>query len=206
MTKKSPRLEMLLKLGPLIGGVIVNRPSKSIKSPYVADVVLNNDASKKTFLAHCPSLSLAGLVSAGEPVMLEKTEGQGKCQYRVVIALEDKGGHRVKILNSPNTVERLVGTVLKENMIASLTSSSPVNDIERQVTLGQSRIDYRLRHQDGSVTYLEVKSVPLCDLDPDHVPQARRQRTASKSGGEPLFLGTGDTALFPFGKVRLFSP
>jgi hypothetical protein len=39
--------------------VIINRPSKNIKSPYLADILINN----KIELAHSPSLGLSGLIT-----------------------------------------------------------------------------------------------------------------------------------------------
>ena len=38
--------------------IIINRPSKTIKSPYLADIQINNTIE----LAHSPSLGLCGLI------------------------------------------------------------------------------------------------------------------------------------------------
>ena len=41
------------------GGVLVKRPSKQVKSPYVADITIEDNEE----LAHCPSLGISGLFS-----------------------------------------------------------------------------------------------------------------------------------------------
>ena len=46
-----------------ISGEVVNRPSKTNKSPYLADVLINN----KIYMAHSPSLGLSGLKMENVP-------------------------------------------------------------------------------------------------------------------------------------------
>ncbi len=55
-------LTPLVSLGPLIRGVLVKRPSASVKTPYVADVRLEPDADEQQdmVLAHAPSMDCAG--------------------------------------------------------------------------------------------------------------------------------------------------
>ena len=40
-------------------GTLVKRPSKSIKSPYIADIIIEDEMN----LAHCPSLGVSGLLN-----------------------------------------------------------------------------------------------------------------------------------------------
>ena len=40
-------------------GNLVKRPSKHIKSPYIADIIIN----KEEELAHCPALGVSGLLN-----------------------------------------------------------------------------------------------------------------------------------------------
>jgi hypothetical protein len=58
---------VVLDLGPLVKGVVVKRPSASIKSGYVADVQLEGGP---LVLAHCPSLDCAGEALGGAVLLL----------------------------------------------------------------------------------------------------------------------------------------
>ena len=41
------------------GAKLIKRPSKSIKSPYIADIFIDNNQ----FLTHCPALGISGLLN-----------------------------------------------------------------------------------------------------------------------------------------------
>ena len=41
------------------GAKLVKRPSKHIKSPYIADIIINENET----LAHCPALGVSGLLN-----------------------------------------------------------------------------------------------------------------------------------------------
>ena len=49
---------MLYQLENLVEATVLKRPSKHIKTPYVADVILNN----KEVLGHSPALGCGGLL------------------------------------------------------------------------------------------------------------------------------------------------
>ena len=61
---------ILFTISQLHKGTIVKRPSAHIKTPYVADVTVDNIE----FLAHTPSLGCCGLADKGAIVLMEKTE------------------------------------------------------------------------------------------------------------------------------------
>jgi hypothetical protein len=52
---------IIFKLENLIKGTILQRPSKNIKSPYDADVLIEENSIKEEVLAHSPSLGCCGL-------------------------------------------------------------------------------------------------------------------------------------------------
>jgi hypothetical protein len=62
---------VLHELPELVAGVIINRPSKNIKSPYVADILLL-DGSYKLVLGHTASLGCCGLAEKGSVVYMTK--------------------------------------------------------------------------------------------------------------------------------------
>ena len=57
---------MIMKIENLVPGTVVKRPSKIIKTPYVADVNINNTE----FLAHTASLGCCGLCDIGASILL----------------------------------------------------------------------------------------------------------------------------------------
>ena len=93
----------LYKLSNLVEAHIINRPSKQIKSPYVADIQLKNNDSKQSLLAHSASLGCCGLADKTATVLVCKKEKKIKgksipknkagleCEYTIYLA---------KILNS----------------------------------------------------------------------------------------------------------
>ena len=81
---------LLLKLDNLIEGTVVKRPSKYIKSPYVADVVVED----QSVLAHTASLGCCGLADVGAsilmaPTVVKKAKNDEKlhCEYRVYLSI-----------------------------------------------------------------------------------------------------------------------
>jgi hypothetical protein len=60
---------LVLKLDNLVEGSIVKRPSKLVKSPYVADVIINDTE----ILAHTAALGCCGLCESGASILLAPT-------------------------------------------------------------------------------------------------------------------------------------
>ncbi len=71
-------MSVQLKQIPLVNGVVVKRPSKNCKSPYVADVII--DGSE--LMCHSPALGCCGLSDTNSCVLLSKIEK--KIQNRFV--------------------------------------------------------------------------------------------------------------------------
>ena len=64
---------------PLVEAKIIKRPSASCKTPYVADVILEEETTSednKTLLAHTPALGCCGLTDKGSMVMMSEKEIQ----------------------------------------------------------------------------------------------------------------------------------
>jgi hypothetical protein len=88
-------MSLLIKLENLIEGSVVKRPSKFIKSPYVADILISDSDSKnleKTILGHTASLGCCGLADAGATVLMspvhqlkkKKEKDDGKLVVNIV--------------------------------------------------------------------------------------------------------------------------
>ena len=181
--RSSRVLAMLYRYStPLVRGKVTARPSKQIKSPYVADCVVDGQGDTSV-LCHCPSLGLGGLISAGESVLLLKSESaKASTAYKVEVALEETCNQNqestapTQVLSNPLLCEKLAEKALELNLLPSFSQHSPVVKIERQVVVGGSRIDFLLKHVDGSRTLIEVKNSPLATLRRNQVPESRRLR------------------------------
>ena len=63
---------MIYQHKELTKGIVVNRPSKINKSPYLVDIKLPHD--NNIYMAHSPALGMSGLIREGVVVYLEKSE------------------------------------------------------------------------------------------------------------------------------------
>jgi hypothetical protein len=70
---------MLMKLDGLIECEVLKRPSKMIKTPYVADIIDKNGCE---ILGHTPSLGCCGLVDVGSKVLVSQNPNK-KASYFV---------------------------------------------------------------------------------------------------------------------------
>lgn len=159
----------LLKLDDVCIGEIIKRPSKHIKSPYVADVLIEG----KEYLAHTPSLGCCGLCESGSKVVLVPTPGN-KCDYRVQLSKSKK----TYIGVNPKLSEQITKSILQENLLTNLD----IDSFESEVRYNKSRFDFAGVCKDESLFILEVKSVPLkCDKHTAFFPDGYR-----KKKGDPI--------------------
>ena len=121
------------------------RPSSTIKSPYVADIFVN-DVQK---LGHCPSLGLGGIIEQGSYMIATPSNEKSKTDY-VIQAVKDKD---ILVGNVPLHANRIVKLLLQNNMLLD-----NVKDIKPEYTCGMSRFDF-LVNTDTEQIYCEVKSV-----------------------------------------------
>jgi hypothetical protein len=87
-------MSFLLKIEHLIEGEVIKRPSKHIKTPYVADISVCN--ASKMILGHTASLGCCGLADVGARVLMapvhsiKKTKHNSdklRCEYRVYLSV-----------------------------------------------------------------------------------------------------------------------
>jgi DNA-binding sugar fermentation-stimulating protein len=152
----------LLQLTGLMEAVIVARPSKQIKSPYVADVCI---VGGETALAHTPALGCCGLSDKSASVLVAKASNKdAKCEYVVYLAIVDN----VVVGIHPKLAETVVENALKQNCLNTLLN---VKSYVRETTVifgnHKSRFDFAGVDADGVAFILEVKSVPLCITNTD---------------------------------------
>jgi sugar fermentation stimulation protein A len=168
----------LLKLNDLIKVKIISRPSKICKTPYVADIELEDGSIVQ---AHCASLGCCGLCEKdcyvyASPMLSNCPQSKSKvCTYKVYLAeiYEEKLIKEEKYINNqiigvdPKLAETLVEKALTNNCFPTLQN---IKKYRREVNLGNSRFDFAGIDDAGKYFILEVKNVPLSDFaDVNHV-------------------------------------
>lgn len=158
-----------------VEGIVLSRPSKVIKSPFVADVLIDG----KSYLAHTPSLGCNGMVEKNKKVLLTRAES-GKCDFTVVAV-------KMSELSNGNTehdevVEHIIGldprkaeTFALDALNNGLIERLDVKEIKGQITLHDCRFDYVGTSKQGQAFVIEVKNVSIADHEvwPQRVLQSK---------------------------------
>ena len=85
-------MQVLIKLDNLIEGQVIKRPSKYIKTPYVADILCNDEE----VLGHTASLGCCGLADVNASVLISlspnsnskpKNKANMKCTHTVYLSV-----------------------------------------------------------------------------------------------------------------------
>jgi DNA-binding sugar fermentation-stimulating protein len=162
---------MLHKLNDLTLVKVLSRPSKVCKTPYVADVQLEDGTIVQ---AHCASLGCCGLCEKdcyvyASPMKSNCVQSKSKvCSYKIYLSsfCEEKVIANQHISNKqligidPKLAETLVENALTQNYLKTLTH---IKTYKREVCLLNSRFDFAGIDENGKYFVLEVKNVPLAD-------------------------------------------
>lgn len=167
---------VLLQIPNLVKGYVAKRPSKHIKSPYVADVVLCDTNTE--IIAHTAALGCCGLADIGAQVMMTLTpesksgKNKQKCSHRIYLSIlndtrSSKNENNVIIGINPKIAETLVENTLTRNMLLNLQN---VKSYRRETTIYvenqiDSRFDFTGIDENGIPFIMEVKNVPLADYE-----------------------------------------
>lgn len=171
---------MIMKIENLVPGTVIKRPSKIIKSPYVADVNIDNTE----FLAHTAALGCCGLCDNGASILLaplnnksqktkksknneNKTEDPIKCVYSAQLSVINEKDTEIIVGIHPKLAEQLVENCLKKNYLSSLQDCKKyrretVVFVENKV---DSRFDFTGIDKNNIPFIMEVKNVPLADYE-----------------------------------------
>ena len=159
---------LLLKLDNLIEGTITKRPSKQIKSPYVADVLLQDGTE---VLAHCASLGCCGLADNTASILIapspKKDDQKLKCSHTLYLSVLKEKDQTNIIGIHPKLAEKLVFSALSNNCLSSLKDIKSVKAETKMFISGlvDSRFDFTGIDSDGVPFIMEVKNVPLADYE-----------------------------------------
>lgn len=164
---------MLYQLDNVISGSVVKRPSKHIKTPYVADVLVEASSISSEVLAHSASLGCCGLANAGASILMtpmpipKSKNTKQKCQYRIYLALYKERGHEMIIGIHPKLAEDLVENALKQNILSLLSNTKSYKRETKVFIEGKvdSRFDFSGVDKNDVPFIMEVKNVPLADYE-----------------------------------------
>jgi DNA-binding sugar fermentation-stimulating protein len=163
----------MLSLHPLIEGKVINRPSKTIKSPYVADIAIVIDGKESNVLAHTASLGCCGLADTGATLLmtpiihLNKSKDKLKCDYRAHLSILHERNTEIIIGIYPKMAEELTEIAIKNNLLKILPA---VKNYKRESTIYvkgkiNSRFDFIGTDCNDIPFIMEVKNVPLADYE-----------------------------------------
>jgi sugar fermentation stimulation protein A len=196
--------------GRLEEGLIKSRPNR-----FIMEVEIDGAVCR----CHCPVTGRIGSIQFEDiPGLLSKGGEGRKTPYTVeAISLDPPGSKKKKWVGiNQGRVNDYVAFFLKENAFDRMFP--PVETLEREVKLGNSRIDFRVNGRD----YLEVKT-PLEDLPCEGHPKYKGRShfpvspdrlikhfadtgSAIKDGSRSLFLLAHMYAAPPFKKTPTADP
>lgn len=179
-------------------GKIINRPSKTIKSPYVADVLLLDDSdsdSDTIVLGHTAALGCCGYVDKEQIVYMIPSKEGSKCQYTILQAIRHDITRNIKtsVGVAPKLAEYITGNALSKNMIDGLD----VESFQREKKLLNSRFDFIGKTKSGTQFILEVKNVPLADFE--NIDSKLRSKIIKDTNNYSDYCHYGKIAYFPDG-------
>lgn len=165
-------MSILMKLDNLIEGQIIKRPSKYIKTPYVADILCDNEE----VLGHTASLGCCGLADANASVLISispesktkpKNQANLKCTHTVYLSIFKDRNKEEIIGIHPKLAENLTESALKANLLTKLQN---IKKYKRETSIYikdkvDSRFDFTGIDQNGIPFIMEVKNVPLADYE-----------------------------------------
>ena len=120
--------KLLLKLGPLVSGRLVRRPSRQNRSPYCCDVDLGGGSE---VVAHCPMLGLGGQLVPGVRVSLTVSRPGGATSHAVQLV---EGGGGVWVGAHPALGNTLARALLQGELGQQLLGG-PLQSLQAEVTL-----------------------------------------------------------------------
>ena len=167
-------MSLLMKLDNLIEAQVIKRPSKYIKTPYVADVKSNE--IDEEILAHTASLGCCGLADVNATVLMSvspvskskpKNKENLKCSHTIYLSIfKDKNQEQIIGIH-PKLAETLTELALKSNLLTRLQN---IRKYKRETAIYvkdkiDSRFDFTGIDANGIPFIMEVKNVPLADYE-----------------------------------------
>ena len=155
-------MEPIYILPQLYKSIIISRPSKVCKSPYLADIQVfdeHENVIEENIMAHSPALGCCGLITTNVNVLCTKSDSmKTKSKYVIHHILQED--HSIIGVN-PMLANPIVKSLLINNKINEFLN---ISDLKSEVKISDSRFDFTFLNENGQKVYLEVKNVPLADV------------------------------------------
>ena len=146
----------LFNVGTFTEGIVEKRPSLHCKTPYVADVIVQN----KSVMGHTAALGCCGLVDTSANVyMIPVTNSKNVCPYRIIVSKYHERENTFLVGVDPKMAESIVNTCLERRLFKNLHFDS----FEREKVFLNSRFDFTGIDEYNNRFIMEVKNVPLAD-------------------------------------------
>jgi len=126
--------DLLLDLGKLQKGRLIKRPSATVRSPYVSDVMLINEDGEdegEVVLAHSPALDVGGLCAPGATVFMSKRPPGGKTAFAIELLLAPPPDNKLAVNPEnlvgchPNLAEKIAEEILKKGLLKEAIGYGP---------------------------------------------------------------------------------
>ena len=156
-------MTFLYQIDDIFDATIVSRPSKTCKSPYVADVIVDG-FGETVYMAHAPSLGCGGLCERDCKVKVTLHPDPKKCTFVIQQAyVVGRNATETAIVGiHQKHAERIVHRSLHMGIIPTLDGAM---DINTEVSILNSRFDFTCMDKNNIKTIIEVKHVPLADFE-----------------------------------------
>ena len=164
-------MSLILKLDGLIEGEVIKRPSKYIKTPYVADIKICSNSNM--ILGHTASLGCCGLADVGANILMSpvpkihKKTDKLHCEYRVYLSVIREKEQEIIVGIYPKLAEELTESALKNNLLSRLINVKNYRKESKICVPGlvDSRFDFTGIDQNDIPFIMEIKNVPLADYE-----------------------------------------
>ncbi len=157
---------------------VINRPSKEIKSPYLADILIN----KKKELAHSPGLGLCGFITSESIVAVSTTDNEKrKSKFTIeMVKVKNDDNKYIWVGANPVTSNTYFKNIIEKNLLSFIPKVTSLRS-EFKLQNFKSRFDFYVETKNKNFI-IEVKNVPLVDYPKDKMPKFRKfpERKCSK--------------------------
>jgi sugar fermentation stimulation protein A len=156
---------MLIEFHNPINVLCTARPSKTCKSPYVADIVVHDE----TILAHSPALGMDGYIANGKQVLVSQiTNPKGACQYSILAAYDNEAN--IYVGANPIYANKAFHEACKQKLF--IEEFGNIETITPEYKYGDSRFDFFINNS----IYVEVKSVLIAKDNIAYFPVGNKKK------------------------------
>lgn len=155
---------------------VVNRPSKDVKSPYLADV--KSKGKKNLFMVHSPALGLCGYISQGSKVAISKKfdcNVKRKTNHTIeLVELTNDDNKKLWVGANPCLSNKFFEEMVNKKLVDFIDK---VDYMKREYVYNiddfKSRFDFYIE-SNSKKFIIEVKNVPIVDYPLNKMPSFRK--------------------------------